>query len=106
MSPAVVRHEVQEDFAAEAVTTVTPPAPVSLSVPSSEETLPPTPRGICVNCGHEVSLRVVATEDSHRTYQWVPTSEPPGQGRRCSEASMPAYHWAEGATAAVYDISN
>ncbi len=54
----------------------------------------------------EVTLRVVATEDSHRTYQWVPASETARQGRRCHEASMPAYHWAEGATAAVYRISS
>lgn len=104
MNPAVVGHEVQEDFASEAVTTVTQPVPAPTS--SFESALPPTRQGTCVNCGREVTLRVVATADSHRTYQWVPTNEPARQGRRCTEAAMPAYHWADGATAAVYDISN
>jgi hypothetical protein len=100
----VVGHDAQEDFASEAVTTVTQPAPAS----SFESALAPRPHGTCVNCGREVTLQVVATVDSHRTYQWVPTSEPARQGRQgrqCREASMPAYHWADGATAAVYQDS-
>lgn len=111
MNVTAVGHAAQEDFASEAVTTVTLPAspsrpcPSSSSSSSSEQTLPPTPHGICVNCGHEVTLRVVATDDSHRTYQWVPASEPARRGRRCSEASMPAFHWSDGATAAVYRIA-
>jgi hypothetical protein len=109
VSPAVVGHEFQEDFASEAVATVAQPAPataaVSALVSSSEPALPSTLYGVCVNCGREVALRVVATEVAHRTYQWVPASEPARQGRRCSEASMPAYHWADGATAAVYRVS-
>lgn len=112
MSPVVVGHGFQEDFASEAVATVVGPAPaptsaaVATPVSSSEPALLPAPDGVCVNCGREVTLRVVATEDSYRTFQWVPTSEPARQGRRCSEASMPAYHWADGATAAVYRISS
>ncbi|MEU4387694.1 hypothetical protein [Promicromonospora sp. NPDC023805] len=47
----------------------------------------------------------MATEASHRTYQWVPAGESARRGRRCSEASMPAYHWAADATAAVYRIA-
>jgi hypothetical protein len=105
VNATAVGHDAQEDFASETVTTVTQPALASPSFPSSKETLPPTPHGICVNCGREVTLRVVATEDSRRTYQWVPSSEPASQGRRCSEASMPAYHWAQDATAAVYHVS-
>jgi hypothetical protein len=102
-----VGHDAQEDFASEAVTTAArpTPAPASSSPSPSDEKLPPTPRGICVNCGREVALRIVATEDSHRTYQWVPISEPARRGRRCSEVSLPAYHWADGATAAVYHIA-
>ena len=96
---AIVGREAQECFAAETVTTVTRP------VSASAEMLPSTPHGVCVNCGREVTLRVVATEDSRRTHQWVPTSEPARQGRRCREASMPAFHWADGATAAVYHIA-
>jgi hypothetical protein len=105
VSAAVVGPEAQEDFASEAVTTVTRPALAPALASSFESTLPPTPHGTCVNCGREVTLRVVAIEDSHRTYQWVPTSEPARQGRRCSEASMPAFHWAQDATAAVYHVS-
>ena len=106
MSAVVVGREAREGFASEASTTGARPVPAPASAPasSSEPTLPP-PHGTCVNCGREVILRVVATEDSHRTYQWVPTSEPAEQGRRCHEASMPAYHWADGATAAVYHVS-
>ena len=99
MNATVVGREAPEDFASEAVTTVTQPAP------ASEEMLPSTPHGVCMNCGREVALRVVATDDAHRTYQWVPTSEPARQGRRCREASMPAFHWADGATAAVFHIA-
>lgn len=99
MNATVVGCEAPEDFASEAVTAVTQSAPVS------EEMLPSTPHGVCMNCGCEVTLRVVATDDAHRTYQWVPTSEPARQGRRCREASMPAFHWADGATAAVYHIA-
>jgi hypothetical protein len=105
VNTTAVGREAQEDFASEAVTTVTQPVPASPSLPSSKETLPPTPHGICVNCGREVTLRVVATEGSHRTYQWIPSSEPARQGRWCSEASMPAFHWADGAAAAVYRIA-
>ncbi|MEU4383646.1 hypothetical protein [Promicromonospora sp. NPDC023805] len=105
MNATVVGHDAQEDFASEAFTSVTQPRPASPSLPSSKETLPPTPHGICVNCGREVILRVVATDDSCRTYQWVPTSEPARRGRRCSEASMPAFHWSDGAMAAVYRIA-
>lgn len=104
MNATVVGHDAQEDFASEAVTTADRPAPAPTSPPPSDE-LPPTPHGTCVNCGREVTLRVVTTEDSHRTYQWVPISEPARRGRRCSEASLPAYHWADCATAAVYHIA-
>jgi hypothetical protein len=102
VSPAVIGHEAQEDFAAEALTTVTQPTPT----PSvSPEPLPPVPHGPCVNCGRDVMLRVVATEGSRRTYQWVPDDETPRRGRYCSEGSLPAYHWAAAATAAVYHVS-
>ncbi|PUB24036.1 hypothetical protein C8K30_110180 [Promicromonospora sp. AC04] len=67
--------------------------------------LPAVPHGICVNCGYDVTLRVVATEGTRRTYQWVPFDEPARPGRRCYEAAIPAYHWADGATAAVYHVS-
>lgn len=103
MNATVVGREAPEAVASEAITTVTRPAPASAS--ASEETLPTTRHGICVNCGHEVALRVVATDDAHRTYQWVPSTESARRGRRCSEASLPAYHWADGATAAVYHIA-
>jgi hypothetical protein len=102
---AVVGQEASEDFASEAVTTVIRPARASAPESSFEQTLPSIQQGACVNCGRELTLRVVATEDSHHTYQWVPASEPARRGRRCSEASLPAYHWAAGATAAVYHIS-
>ncbi len=74
-------------------------------VPTPEVALPAAPHGICVNCGYDVTLRVVATEGTRRTYQWVPSDEPARPGRWCYEAAMPAYHWADGATAAVYHVS-
>lgn len=104
MSPAVVGHQVEhEDFAADAITTVTPPTPTASASPWS--TPPTTLRGTCANCGRPVTLRRVATEATHHTYQWVPDDEPARLGKRCREAAMPAYHWADSATAAVYHLS-
>ena len=100
MSAVVVAHEAhedaQEDLASEAV---------ARPVPTPEMALPAAPHGTCVNCGYDVTLRVVATEGTRRTYQWVPSDEPARPGRRCYEATMPAYHWADGASAAVYHVS-
>jgi hypothetical protein len=36
---------------------------------------------------------------------FVPDDEPTRPGKQCSEASMPAYHWAHDATAAVYHVA-
>lgn len=111
MKPAAAGHldPVQEDFAAEAMTTVTPPVPAPSPAPklpvAPEAPLPPSPHGTCVNCGRDVTLRQVATDSTRHTYQWVPDDEPARPGKRCSEAAMPAYHWADGATAAVYRVS-
>jgi hypothetical protein len=101
VSPAVVGQQAQEDFAAEALTTVTPPTPSA----APDLALPPTSHGACVNCGRRVTLRRVATDHTHHTYQWVPDDEPVRPGKQCSEAAMPAYHWALDATAAVYRVS-
>ena len=103
MSPAVVGQQAQEDFASEAITTVTSPA--LMPTPAPRSTLPSTPHGTCVNCGRDVTLQRVATVATHHTYQWVPHDEPARPGRRCSEAAIPAYHWADGAAAAVYRVS-
>jgi hypothetical protein len=82
-----VGHEAaQEDFASEATAIV-------------------TPHGACVNCGRQVTLRRVATDQTHHIYQWVPENEPTRPGKQCSEAAMPAFHWAHDATAAVYRVS-
>ena len=107
MSPTAVGQQAQEDFASEAVATVTPPAPASAPAPSAspESALLSTPHGTCVNCGRQVTLRRVATDQTRHTYQWVPDDEPARPGKRCSEAAMPAYHWADDATAAVYHLS-
>jgi hypothetical protein len=105
MSTPVIGHQAQEtheqaleDFASEAVAAVARP------VPASETGSRLAPHGTCVNCGGEVTLRVVAIEGTRRTYQWVPSDEPARPGRRCYEAALPAYHWADGATAAVYHV--
>ena len=66
--------------------------------------LPAAQHGVCVNCGYDVTLRVVATEGTRRTFQWVLSDQLARPGRRCYEAAMPAYHWADGATAAVYHV--
>lgn len=100
MSPAV-GPEAQEDFASEAVATVTEPGPA----PASSREPVPAPHGICVNCGRVVRLRVVSTDGSRRTYQWVPDGDPARPGRHCNEGSLPAWHWAADATAAVYHVS-
>jgi hypothetical protein len=96
-----------EDFASEALTSVTPSAPtLTRTSPASPwSTLPSALHGTCANCGRPVTLRRVATEATRHTYQWVPDDEPARPGKRCSEAAMPAYHWANGATAAVYHLA-
>lgn len=101
MNPAVVEHEDQEDFTAEAVTIVIPPAEPS----AAPRPALPTPRGTCVNCGRDVTLQRVATDATRYTFQWVPDDETARPGRWCSEAALPAYHWAESALAAVYHVS-
>ncbi|MFD6140646.1 hypothetical protein [Promicromonospora sp. NPDC060271] len=96
----------QEDFASEAVATVTAPPLLGPEAPAAPVSAPPTaPRGTCVNCGSDVTLQQVATDTARHTYQWVPAGEARRPGRWCSEAAMPAYHWAHGATAAVYHVS-
>ena len=101
MNPASVEHEDQEDFTAHVVTTMTPPAESSAAPQSAL----PTPRGTCVNCGRVVTLQRVASDAIRHTFQWVPDNETARSGRWCSEAALPAYHWADSATAAVYHVS-
>lgn len=101
MNPALVEHEDQEDLTAQVVTTVTPSA-----VPSAApQPALPTPHGTCVNCGRVVTLERVASGTTRHTFQWVPDNETARPGRWCSEAALPAYHWADSATAAVYHVS-
>ncbi|MEU4384752.1 hypothetical protein [Promicromonospora sp. NPDC023805] len=100
MNPAVVEHEGQEDITAQVVTTMTSPG-----VPSAaRHPALPTPHGTCVNCGRVVTLQRVASDTKRHTFQWVPDNEAARPGRWCSEAALPAYHWADSATAAVYHV--